>query len=382
MAVLVWVVLAPVLLAACGGSSGGSGQASGTPQADAAGTVWLCQPGVTPDPCLRNLDVTSVPASGSRTVEDVSAAANSKFDCFYIYPTVSTQATKNSTLAVQPAETDAAIDQASPFSQVCRVWAPMYRQRTLVSLLKGLGGDPSADLVAYRSVLAGWTDYLAHFNDGRPVIFIGHSQGAAMLIRLLAARIDPSSSLRRQMVAAILLGGNVAVPVGKQVGATFKHLALCTSSTEVGCVIAFSSFPSEPPIDSLFGRPGQGVSLQSGQTRRAGVKVACVNPAAIGGATHTLDPVFRTSTMPPLPPAVATKWVTFPDLYTSTCRYAGGASWLQVTDIAAAGDLRPVVTETIGAEWGYHGYDVNLALGDLVNDVRGEERAYELGSRG
>ena len=69
--------------------------------------------------------------------------------------------------------------------------------------------------MAYDSLLAGWKDYLAHDNHGRPIIFIGHSQGAAMLIRLLQNQIDPNPRLRKLMVSAILLGGNVTVPVGK-----------------------------------------------------------------------------------------------------------------------------------------------------------------------
>ncbi len=44
----------------------------------------------------------------------------------------------------------AAISQASRFSQVCRVWAPMYRQRTAASPEQGLGADPTADKVAYE----------------------------------------------------------------------------------------------------------------------------------------------------------------------------------------------------------------------------------------
>ena len=70
------------------------------------------------------------------------------------------------------------------------------------------------------------------------------------------------------MVSAIIAGGNVAVPIGRDVGSTFKHLPLCTSTGQTSCVIAYSSFPELPPADSLFGRPGQGVSLQSGQTAR------------------------------------------------------------------------------------------------------------------
>jgi len=368
------LALCSAVLAACGG---GTSSAAGTiGHADAAGNVWLCRPGSSPDPCDSSLDVTIVPGSGARTTRDVTVPARSAFDCFYVYPTVSTQSTDNANLRIQRAETDVAIDQASPFSRVCRVWAPMYRQRTVASLLKGLGNDKAADLVAFRSLLSAWKDYLTHFNDGRPVVFIGHSQGAAMLIRLLESQVDPSARLRARMVTAILLGGNVAVPTGKAVGSTFRHLALCTRPGETRCVVAFSTFPSEPPNDSDFGRPGQGVSLQSGQTATRGVQVACVNPAAIGGRTAPLSPLFRTSQEPLPAPAVTTPWVTFPALYTAACEHTGGATWLDVRDVAAPGDPRPVVAETLGPQWGYHAEDVNLTLDDLVADVLAQETTY------
>jgi hypothetical protein len=35
-----------------------------------------------------------------------------------------------------------------------------------------------------------------------------------------------------------------------------------------------------------------------------------------------------------------------------------------------------VVSETLGAAWGYHLYDINLALGSLVGDVAVAELAY------
>ena len=365
------------LLAAACGSGSGSGSASSSASAAAtgspapasvAGTVWLCEPGQADDPCASSLQATVVPAHGARTVQDAQASAGSAFDCFYIYPTVSTEASDNSDLQVQPAETDAAMAQASRFSQVCRVWAPMYRQRTEASLLKGLGADPTADAVAYDSVLAAWQDYLAHDNRGRPIIFIGHSQGAAMLIRLLASQVDPDPALRARTVVAILAGGNVTVPTGKTVGATFRHLPLCTATAQTGCVIAYSSFPAQPPPDSVFGRPGQGVSLQSGQTATEGVQVACVNPAAIGGGTADLIPYFPTT------PPVTPPWVTYPDLYSATCRSAGGATWLQVNDLTVAG--RHAVGEPLGPAWGYHLVDINLALGNLVNDVAAAEAAY------
>ena len=361
------------------GGAGAQASTGTVSRTDAAGTVWLCRPGLRHDPCTTDLTATSVSATGARTVVPATPAADSPFDCFYVYPTVSTQPTSNANLSVQPAEIGAAVAQAAPFSQDCRVWAPMYRQRTEASLALGLGSDPQADEVAYKSLLAGWNDYLTHDNDGRPVIFIGHSQGAAMLIRLLAAHVDNDPAVRNRMVSAIVVGGNVTVPTGKDVGATFQHIPLCTSTDQTGCVIAYSSFPSQPPKRSLFGRPGQGVSLQSGQTATAGLQVACVNPAAVAGGTGMLSPYFLTATMPPPAPSVVTPWVTYPSLYSASCQSADGATWLQVNDLAGPGDTRPVVTETLGRTWGYHLDDINLALGNLVTDVATQEATYTAG---
>jgi hypothetical protein len=350
--------------------------ASATGAAAPTGTVWLCRPGMANDPCAFSLSSTTVTASGATTVSSQAPAASSRFDCFYVYPTVSTQKADNANLKVQPAETAAAVSQASRFSQVCRVWAPMYHQRTAASLAKGLGGDPAADQVAYASLLSGWQDYLAHDNDGRPVIFIGHSQGAAMLIRLLHQQIDPSARLRKLMVSAIILGGNVQVPQGKDVGGSFTHIPTCASARQTGCVIAYSSFGSTPPSTSNFGRPGQGVSLQSDQDRSTGQQVACVNPVNFSDGTGALVPYFLSATAAVPGVKVSTPWVSFPGKYTAQCVSRDGATWLQVTSTGVPGDPRPTVTANLGPDWGYHLDDVNLALGDLVHDVGQQEAAY------
>jgi Protein of unknown function (DUF3089) len=270
----------------------------------------------------------------------------------------------------------AARTQTSRFSPLCNVWAPVYRQRTNASLAKGLGNDPAADAVAFASVKAAFDDYLANDNDGRPIVFLGHSQGAAMLIDLLRSEVDNNPRLRSQVVVAMIIGGNVTVPRGRTVGATFQHISLCTRVGQSGCVIAYSSFGSRPPTTSNFGRPGQGVSLQSGQRALAGLQVACTNPAALGGGSGPLTPYFVSATVTTPPPPVTTPWVAYPNRYRASCQSSGGATWLQVTPTSSVGDSRPVVKATLGPTWGYHVYDVNLALGNLVGDVSAAEQTW------
>ena len=302
-------------------------------------------------------------------LRDALPAVHTRFDCFYVYPTVSTEPSLNADLTIGPAEIDAAVQQASRFSQLCRVWAPMYRQVTETGLNEL---TPRALQVAYASLLSGWRDYLAHDNHGRPIIFIGHSQGAAMLIRLLQSQVEPSPSLRKLLVSAILTGGNVQVPTGKTVGGSFARIPACESDRQTGCVIAYSSFLAQPPANSLFGRPGTGVSALSGQTAKAGTQVLCTNPADLSGGAAMLEPYFEVG----VSASISTPWVNYPGQYSARCESAQGATWLQVTYTSSPADPRPRLSNILGPTWGLHVDDVNLALGNLVQDVADEEAAY------
>lgn len=361
----------------------------------AAGIAWVCRPGQAASPCAASLTVTTVTAAGALAPESwPHSAIASKFACFYVHGSDGLTGIGNTSLAVTKVDIAVASEQAAPLSQVCQVWAPSYRSQTLPTVEKGLSGDSallrSTATVAYDSVLPAWQWFLAH-TSGKPIILIGDSQGAAILIHLISAKLDNEPSVLRRLLVAILVGGNLQVPAGKTVGATFTKVPLCTASTQTGCAIAFSSYPSQPPEDSIFGRPGQGVSLQSEQTAKAGQQVACVNPAALAGGTGTLAPYLATATQTARVPgverlteAVSTSWVTYPDLYSARCEEGGGASWLQITSLAGTSRKRPVVNANhidglvdTGAAWGYHGYEYGLALGNLLQDVAGEETAWQ-----
>jgi hypothetical protein len=373
-----------VALGACGSSSGSSSTTSSGPTPtpnsvapsgvpDAAGTLWLCRPGQADDPCEADRTATVVRADGTERVQHTSGAAAPPIDCFYVYPTVSHEPGENADLTVQPAETDVAVAQASRFSSVCKVYAPMYRQLTVSAIAKPITATGVA--TAYAGVLAAWNDYLAHDNHGRGVVLIGHSQGAAMLIGLIRRQIDPVPSVRRHLVSALILGGNVTVPVGGTVGGSFDHVPACRSDVQTGCVVAYSSFDTVPPADSLFGRPDASLAAQSGiTTPTTGTQVLCTNPADLAGGTAALTPYFPTGRASGT--AGTTPWVTYPGLYTATCMTSAGATWLQIDTVHTPGDTRPVVAPTLGPAWGLHLVDVNIALGNLVSLVGHESAAY------
>ncbi len=345
-----------------------------------AATVWLCRPGLAHNPCLSSTTTTAIDAHGHRTVQHSRPAARPAIDCFYIYPTVSLQPTTNANLHVDPQETAVAIDQASRFSSVCRVYAPMYPQLTVPAIFKPGGITAAGAATAYAGVLSAFRDYLAHDNHGRGIVFIGHSQGSSMLIPLLSREVDAKRAVRKRLVSALLLGGNVTVKRGKRIGGDFAHIPGCRSVTETGCVVAYSSFDGTPPTNSLFGRVGTGINPYA--HRGTDLQVLCVNPAALTGGRGALLPYFLSGTIggmqargPALSPPT-TPWVSFPGQYTARCRSTGGATWLNITPEATPSDHRPVVTASLGPSWGLHRVDVNLALGNLVGLVRHETAAY------
>jgi hypothetical protein len=349
------------------------------PASASAKTVWLCKPGLAKNPCLAPLTTTLVDADGPAGVERVRRARRPKVDCFYVYPTVSGQPTVSANREIEAEQRAVARHQLSRFAQVCRPYAPVYRQVTLAGIQNPGGIPAEAARRAYGDVRAAWRQYLRRHNRGRGVVLIGHSQGTYMLRRLIAQEIDRRPAVRRRLVSALLIGGNVLVRKGRPDGGDFRNVEACSRPRQTGCVIAYSLFSEPPSADAIFGRAETGFPGAGGDPSK--VEVLCTNPAALGGGSGVLRTLFRTDRFPGVlgtlagdPPAAATPWVALRARYRARCRSEGGASWLHVTPIP--GDPRPAVTQTLGPAWGLHLYDMNLPLGDLVEVVRRQARSY------
>jgi hypothetical protein len=214
-------------------------------------------------------------------------------------------------------------------------------------------------------------------------VLIGHSQGSFILQRLIREEID-GKPIQSKMVSAILAGATLEVPKGKDVGGTFQKVPLCKAATQLGCVIAYSAFRSNvaPPANTLFGKAA-----------KEGNSGACVSPTELLGASEPhayFDSTGQTITAkyapkPWLTPEqkIETPWITVSGLVTAKCATNENATYLEITTHADpngkrtddfTGDImagpRPV------PNWGLHLVDINLVMGDLVEVVRRESKAY------
>lgn len=345
---------------------------------------WLCRPGRA-DACAADQTATVVNADGSESKEVWSADPNAPIDCFYVYPTVSTEPTPNSDMIPGPGEKGVVVQQVARLASKCRIYAPMYRQVTLAALRAYMAGKPVAAsrALAYDDVRDAWNEYLAHDNHGRGVVLIGHSQGTRVLIQLVKEEID-GKPIQKRIVSVILGGTVLQVPVGKDVGGDFKSIPLCRSTAQVGCVIAFASFRANvpPPPGAPFGASGG-----------PGLMAACVNPAAPGGGSGALEaylPAGRVALSPQAPvewvkggPPITTFFVKVPGLLTGECVSNAHGSYLAVTVNAdpkdprtddIAGDI--LVKGKVLTSWGLHLIDMNLTMGNLVDDVDAQSRAW------
>jgi Protein of unknown function (DUF3089) len=351
--------------------------------------TWLCRPG-RQDACSVDLTTTVVTADGKLTREKFTADPKAMIDCFYVYPTVSLDTTANSDMNAGPEEAGVIRAQLARFGSACRIYAPLYRQVTLTALRSAIAGRAMAAdrALGYNDVKDAWNYYLEHDNQGRGVVLIGHSQGSGVLTQLIRNEID-GKPVQDRLVSALLLGTSVAVPRGKDVGGAFKNIPLCRTASQTGCVIAYASFRSNvpPPANSRFGRvPGDDMVA------------ACVNPAALSGGSGELHAYLSTanragaSAQPPhvwvnakatSSTTIDTPFVSLPGLLTAECVTNDKSSYLAVTVHANAEDPRTddipgdVITNgQVQTDWGLHLIDVHLAIGNLVDIVKSESKAW------
>jgi hypothetical protein len=213
--------------------------------------------------------------------------ATAQADVFFIHPTTFLRGTGwNQDLGDAKINywTDRGVlrNQASVFNTCCRIYAPRYRQSIVYAYMTDAAdGHRSRDL-AYSDVLRAFDYYLEKFNNGRPIIVSGHSQGAYHALRLLEERFA-AKPLRERLVAAYLLGIPIPLDLLRN---RLASIPLCSSATQTGCIVTFNTVGPEVSAERFANADiyNAGKYVKNGERR-----LACVNPLS-WQADNTLAP--------------------------------------------------------------------------------------------
>ena len=146
--------------------------------------------------------------------------------------------------------------QATAFETVGNVYAPYYRQDDAGSTLalpsaeqaKVVGGLPTTDATA------AFDYYIKHFNNGRPYILVGHSQGAIVLSNLLSGYMKENPAVYQKMIAAYVIGW----PITSAYLAQNPHLKFAEGPDDVGVIISYNTQSPDmagvnPLLDGVIG---------------------------------------------------------------------------------------------------------------------------------
>jgi pimeloyl-ACP methyl ester carboxylesterase len=106
-------------------------------------------------------------------------------------------------------------------------------------------GTQALDL-AYQDVESAFDYYLTHYNQGRPFIVVGHSQGTTHAMRLLEQRVD-NTELYNQLVAAYLVG--YWLPKDK-FSRGFEQITPCEEANQLGCIVSYDVYGKGGELDA------------------------------------------------------------------------------------------------------------------------------------
>jgi hypothetical protein len=190
--------------------------------------------------------------------------ADQAVDVFFVAPTVQEGSSYQHSLDIYNTEARNLFKSAvnlewGIYADSCRFYAPYYRQVTFAtySMTDQTAAQTYYDL-AYQDVRSAFLYYLTYYNQGRPFILAGFSQGAENCLRLLSEFFD-DEALQSQLVACYAIGW----PVTADFLAENPWINMAQGESDTGVVISFNS---------------EAMYIQSSTLVPAGTKALGINP--------------------------------------------------------------------------------------------------------
>ncbi len=182
-------------------------------------------------------------------------------DVFYIYPTAYKKPAPNDpnlcaidNASMMKGAQVAFQSQATAFAPYANIYAPYYRQFDAVYQLslpfdqqdENIRKEPGTD------VTAAFDYYLTHYNNGRPFVLAGHSQGSAVLQYILSDYMKTHPDVYRRMIAAYVVGQSIT----PQYLTDNPHLKLASGSSDTGVIVSWNTEATTVKVTNPVTRPG------------------------------------------------------------------------------------------------------------------------------
>ena len=133
------------------------------------------------------------------------------------------------------------ITNASVYESSTNVFVPYYRQAGMAVMKKFKleTGDINATVsgIPYSEITSALDYYFENYNNGRPFIIAGHSQGSAIALLVLKKYFQEHPDYYKRMIAAYVIGYSVTQDDLK----TYPHLKFATAESDTGVIISWNT---------------------------------------------------------------------------------------------------------------------------------------------
>jgi len=143
------------------------------------------------------------------------------------------------------------IGHATTYADDTNVFAPYYRQSGLKYAGKIVERDGNLDAallgMPYNDIVDALDYYFEHYNEGRPFIIAGHSQGSALVKQVLFRYFKEHQDYYQRMVAAYVIG----YAVTKEELETYPYLKFATGESDAGVIVSWNTEgPKNAEVDA------------------------------------------------------------------------------------------------------------------------------------
>ena len=183
-------------------------------------------------------------------------------DTFYVYPTIVTNTLEEAPAIVDIDDPvmrigayDTYVKNATAFEESTNVFAPYYRQSNMgkVADLRGQELEDFHKQEQRTDIYAALDYYFEHYNEGRPFILAGHSQGSILLKIALEEYFRLHPEYYERMIAAYLVGFSVT----KEDLEKYPHLKFAQGADDTGIIVSWNTEgPGNKEADNIVVEEG------------------------------------------------------------------------------------------------------------------------------